>query len=317
LTGQVFVDLLDEVYKSGVPYVGKDVRALINRGGAEEAYFDFVYQPVRNVSGEIEGVMALAVEVTDRTKVRNFLESRVEERTLELQRAHESLRGLSGRLMQAQDEERRRVARELHDSAGQYLAGIQMNLAVLKSDSLGAQERRRLDDAMDLVQRCTSEIRTLSYLLHPPSLDEMGLASALTWYVEGFTERSGIAVSLVVPQDFNRFPPELETAVFRIVQQSLANIHRHSRSKVARIHLRNSGANLDVEIADEGQGLAPEILTNFRQSGQLPGVGISGMRERVISMNGTFDIKSDESGTTISVTLPVPKSPLNRVHQSV
>jgi two-component system NarL family sensor kinase len=310
LDGQGFFELLDKVYETGTPYIGKDMKAVIRRGPdqlPQEAYFDFIYQPVRNIAGEIQGLMVLAVEVTQQLQARSQLESRVQERTLELRRAHEALRALSGRLMQAQDEERRRVARELHDSAGQYLAAIQMNLSALAGDSSQLAEglRSRLEDSMDLVRRCTSEIRTLSYLLHPPLLDDMGLASAISWYVDGFSERSGVAVSLDIPKNLARFSPEVETALFRIVQQSLANIHRHSDSKVARIRLALAGERLTVEISDEGRGLAPEILSKFRQSGQLPGVGISGMRERINGMHGTFDITSSPSGTTIAVTLPI------------
>jgi PAS domain S-box-containing protein len=310
LKGQGFFELLDQVYRTGIPYVGKDMKALIKRGldrGIEEAYFDFIYQPVRNVAGEIQGLMVLAVEITQQTQARNELESRVQERTLELRRAHETLRVLSGRLMQAQDEERRRVARELHDSAGQYLAAIQMNLSALTRDSgeLAQGQLTRLQDSIDLVSRCTAEIRTLSYLLHPPLLDDMGLTSAITWYVTGFSERSGVQVRLDMPANLSRFSEDVETAVFRIIQQSLANIHRHSESKVARIHLAVAGERLMVEISDEGRGLAPEILFKFRQSGQLPGVGISGMRERINGLRGTFDITSGTSGTTIAVSLPV------------
>jgi PAS domain S-box-containing protein len=312
LDGQVFFELLDEVYRSGVAHVGKNVKAIINRGAGqrpEEAYFNFIYQPVRNMTGEIEGLMALAVEVTEQQQARSQLESRVLDRTLELQLAHEALQVLSGRLMQAQDEERRRVARELHDSAGQYLAAIQMNLSALMNDSAhpGDGFRARLKDSIDLVTHCTAEIRTLSYLLHPPLLDDVGLASTISWYVEGFAERSGVSVDLDVPSDLARFSPDVETAVFRIIQQSLANIHRHSGSKVACVRLSLADGRLTVEISDQGHGLAPDILSQFRHSGKLPGVGISGMRERINGLHGTFDIISGISGTTIAATLPVTR----------
>jgi PAS domain S-box-containing protein len=309
LDGQGFFELLDQVYRSGQPYIGKNVKAFLKRGPglvSQEAYFDFIYQPLRDIDGQIEGIMALAVEVTEQVQLRTKLESRVHERTLELRGAHESLRLLSGCLMRAQDEERRRVARELHDSVGQYLAAIQMNLDGLAHDSANAAPplQRRLEDSIDLVRRCTAEIRTLSYLLHPPLLDEVGLASAISWYVEGFSERSGIVVDLCIPDQLPRFSSELETALFRIVQQSLANIHKHSESKIARIRMAVVDANLIVEISDEGCGISPQMLCKFRKGGQSPGVGISGMRERVISLRGTFDLKSDQSGTTITVSVP-------------
>jgi PAS domain S-box-containing protein len=310
LVGQGFLELLDQVYRNGMPHVGKNVKALINRGAggaAEEAYFDFIYQPVRTVAGETEGLMVLAVDVTEQQQARSLLESRVEERTLELKRAHETLRVLSGSLMQAQDEERRRVARELHDSAGQYLAAVQMNLAALSNDPALAGDgvRTRLADTINLIDHCTAEVRTLSYLLHPPLLDDVGLASAISWYAEGFSERSGVTVTLDMPESLARFSPDVETALFRIVQQSLANIHRHSESKVARIRLKVESEQLAVEISDEGRGFPSEILAKFRESGQLPGVGISGMRERMNALRGTFDIVSGASGTTVTARLPL------------
>jgi signal transduction histidine kinase len=324
LVGQPFFAALDGVYSTGIPFVGKELKATFNRGPGgtpDVAYLDCVYQPIRDEDGKVEGLLIHTVEVTEKVlarraieianerekQARNELESRVEERTLQLQRAHETLRVLSGRLIKAQDDERRRVARELHDSAGQYLSAIQMNLSAIAREFTGKSEslRARLDDSIELVDRCTSEIRTLSYLLHPPLLDELGLTSALSWYVEGFSKRSGIEVTFDAPGEAARYSPELETAVFRIVQQSLANIHRHSGSKVARIRMINCADHLAIEISDEGCGFAPEILSKFRQSGQLPGVGVSGMRERINSLRGTLDIVSDGSGTTVSVKLPV------------
>jgi signal transduction histidine kinase len=310
LSGQTFFELLDGVYRSGIPYLGRNVKAVINRGpgrAPEDAYFDFIYQAVRKPSGEIEGLMVLAVDVTEQHNARSLLESRVQQRTQELKQAHEALRTLSGSLMQAQDEERRRVARELHDSAGQYLAAVQMNLTALGNlvgASLGEGAQTRLADTIDLVDRCTAEIRTLSYLLHPPLLDDVGLASAISWYVEGFSQRSGVAVSVDMPKDLARPSPEVETALFRIVQQSLANIHRHSESKVARIRLTVEDRRLAIEISDEGRGFPPEVMSKFRASGQLPGVGISGMRERMNALRGTFDVISSESGTTVRVSVP-------------
>jgi len=323
LVGQPFFEALDGVYSTGVPFVGKELKATFNRGPGgtpDVAYLDCVYQPIRDENGQVEGLLIHTVEVTEKVlarralelanerekQARSDLESRVQERTQQLETAHKTLRALSGRLLQAQDEERRRVARELHDSAGQYLSAIQMNLSSIANESTTASESvcALLDDTSGLVERCTSEIRTISYLLHPPLLDELGLTSALSWYVEGFSKRSGIEVSLDLPANTPRFSPEVETAVFRVIQQSLANIHRHSGSKVARIRLINHDACLEFEISDEGTGFPPEVLSKFSQSGQLPGVGISGMRERINSLHGTFDIVSNARGTTIAVKIP-------------
>jgi PAS domain S-box-containing protein len=310
LAGQGFFELLDDVYRTGVPFVGKELKAVFQHHAGQpagEAYFNFVYQPVRNVAGETEGIMALAVDVTQQIQARTQLETAVEQRTLELQQAHETLQRLSGNLMQTQDEERRRVARELHDSIGQYLAAIQINLSMLsdEAESLSERARRRLQECIDLAGRSNTEIRTISYLLHPPLLDEMGLASAISWYAEGFSERSGIEVILEIPSNWTRLSGELETALFRVVQQSLANVHRHSGTKVARIRLARDGNHVTAEIADQGRGIPPELLARFRRQGQLPGVGISGMRERIHGMGGTFTLTSDAKGTTIAVSVPV------------
>jgi PAS domain S-box-containing protein len=310
LEGQGFFELLDQVYRTGTPYIGKEVKGTLNRGpgqSPQEGYFDFIYQPVFNVAGEVEAIMALAVDITEQFQARTQLESRVQERTIQLQQAHESLRMLSSCLMQAQDEERRRVARELHDSTGQYLAAVQMNLAALAADPALQPDnlRRRMADTIDLVVQCTAEIRTLSYLLHPPLLDDVGLASAISWYVEGFAERSGISVTLDIPKTVGRFLPEIETALFRIVQQSLTNIHRHSHSKVAHIRLALDDSHLKLEISDKGHGFEPQILSRFEHTGQLPGMGISGMRERMNALRGSFEITSNVSGATIAVSVPV------------
>jgi two-component system NarL family sensor kinase len=216
------------------------------------------------------------------------------------------LRQLSARVISLQDEERRRIARELHDSAGQYLAAIEMNLSGLKQsahleESLG----RQVSDTLELANRCTSEIRTISYLLHPPLLDEMGLASALGWYVEGFSERSGIRVELDVPRSLGRLPRETETVLFRVVQQTLANIHRHSGSHVAKIRMEADAESVMVEICDEGRGIEPETLKGFDAGKRLIGVGIAGMRERVRVMGGHFSIRSGKDGTSIEVRLPL------------
>jgi len=218
----------------------------------------------------------------------------------------EQLRQLSARLISLQDEERRRIARELHDSAGQYLAAIEMNLSGLKqTPHLEESLARPISDSLDLANLCTAEIRTISYLLHPPLLDEMGLASALGWYVEGFSERSGIRVDLDYAKDFGRLPREIETVLFRVVQQGLANIHRHSGSHVAKIRMETDAESVRVEICDEGRGIDPEILKGMEAGRRLMGVGIAGMRERVRVMGGRFSIRSGREGTTIDVTLPL------------
>jgi signal transduction histidine kinase len=211
--------------------------------------------------------------------------------------------------MALQDEERRRIARELHDSAGQYLAGILMNLRALMHDAnkLGETHTARITDSLAMAELCTSEIRTISYLLHPPLLDEVGLASAISWYVEGFSQRSGIKVELQIQEDIGRLPQDLENALFRIVQQSLANIHRHSGSQVAEIRINLDAESLVAEICDEGRGIPQEMLEGFHDGTRLVGVGMAGMRERIRDMGGHFEVRSSGAGTTIAVRLPLPE----------
>jgi signal transduction histidine kinase len=154
----------------------------------------------------------------------------------------------------------------------------------------------------------SSEVRTISHLLHPPLLDEAGLCSALRWYVDGFSQRSGIKVELNMPDDFGRLPAEMETAIFRVVQESLTNIHRHSGSPVAKIQLCEPGEHVVVEIADRGKGIPPDKLEEMASTG-TPGVGIRGMRERLRQLGGAVDIESGKSGTVVVVKLPVPRTP--------
>jgi signal transduction histidine kinase len=241
-------------------------------------------------------------------RAQDELEDRVRERTADLDVVNRNLRELSARLMQLQDDERRRIARELHDSVGQTLAALGMNLSLVRNDV----ERMSgiisaLNDSENLVREMSSEVRTISHLLHPPLLDEAGLCSALRWYVDGFSQRSGIRLDLNIPDDFGRLPSELETAIFRVVQESLTNIHRHSSSPVARIRLQQPGDHVVVEIADRGKGIPEEKLQEMASTG-TPGVGIRGMRERLRQLGGTLDIESGRSGTVVTVRLPLGKT---------
>ena len=229
----------------------------------------------------------------------------VKERTVELDRTNQNLRELSARLMQLQDDERRRIARELHDSVGQMLAALGMNLAAVGTDiERLTKAANTVNDSAALVQELSREVRTISHLLHPPLLDEAGLASALHWYVEGFAERSKIKVDLEVPEDFGRLARESETAIFRTVQECLTNIHRHSESPTARIRIAASDGYVCVEVEDRGKGIPPEKQFEMASTG-TPGVGIRGMRERLRQLGGNLDIRSNGKGTLIVARLPV------------
>ncbi len=232
-------------------------------------------------------------------------EVRVQDRTAELQVANQELRELSFRLQQMRDEERRRLARELHDSVGQLLTAIAMNIEMVKkeSDKLSAEGARRIDENSELVGQISTEIRTISHLLHPPLLDEVGLSSALQWYVDGFAERSRIDATLELPPDLQRFPAEMEIAIFRAVQESLTNVHRHSASASCSVKVVQTQHELQVEVKDRGKGIALGKQSSLVSSSG--GVGLRGMRERLRQLGGTLEIKSSENGTTVLVTLPI------------
>jgi PAS domain S-box-containing protein len=222
----------------------------------------------------------------------------------EQKQVNETLRRLSIRLLRAQDAERRRIARELHDSTGQNLAAVAMNLSLVthSAKALDAPAQKALAESITMVEGCVREIRTLSYLLHPPMLDERGLAPALRWFVEGFTKRSGMRVDLEVASHWERPTPEMEIALFRVVQESLTNAHRHAESSTARIRLDGDKTTVRLEVEDAGKG-----LPNAKAEGQLVmgGVGITGMRERIKQLGGQLQIESGRHGTTVRVTLPL------------
>jgi two-component system, NarL family, sensor kinase len=208
-----------------------------------------------------------------------------------------------------QDDERRRIARELHDSVGQMLAALGMNLAAVGTDIERLTKiSNTVNDSASLVKELSKEVRTISHLLHPPLLDEAGLASALRWYVEGFAQRSKIEVDLEFPEDFGRLPREAETAIFRTVQECLTNIHRHSESPTATIRIAASDHHVRVEVEDRGKGIPPEKQFEMTSTG-TPGVGIRGMRERLRQLGGSLDIHSNGKGTLIVAQLPVAATP--------
>lgn len=218
-------------------------------------------------------------------------------------RAEEAARRLSGRLLTLQDEERRRIARGLHDSLGQYLAALKMTLASLAN----ANEKQGVlvSECSDIVDKCLSETRTISHLLHPPLLDEAGLKSAIQWSVEGFAERSGIKVSLDLSPDLGRFHRDVETALFRVVQEALTNVHRHSGASEVAIRCAANANHVRLEIDDNGKGIAPEKLQEAVGPGAGSGVGLAGMRERIRELHGWLEIDSDSTGTLIKVEIPI------------
>jgi signal transduction histidine kinase len=238
--------------------------------------------------------------------VQEELEERIRQRTVLLEVTNESLRDLSARLLKVRDEEQRRLARHLHDSTGQTLAVLAMNLHRLEGEAqkLSAGLAKTAAESAALAKEVSDSVRTVSYLLHPPLLDEAGLKSALAWYAEGFEERSGIKVRLEMPSDFERQPSDLETAVFRIVQECLTNIHRHSASPTADIRICQFAGGLALEVQDTGKGIPAETLSKISSVG-LPGIGLRGIRERVTALGGAFEILSEGKGTTVKAAIPL------------
>ena len=225
------------------------------------------------------------------------------------EQANKALRELSRRLFQMQDEEHRRIARELHDSVAQELAAVSMNLGELQKRIEGRDRitDNLLSDSMALVEQCNREIRTISHLLHPPLLDELGLRRALQDYIEGFAGRSAIVTTLDVAEDVDRLPAEIETALFRVVQESLGNIHRHSGSTAAAIRIRRDAGTVRLEISDEGGGLPPGLRQGNKEMSVPVGVGIAGMRERLRQVGGQLEIESSDRGTTVRAIVPLPR----------
>jgi signal transduction histidine kinase len=268
-----------------------------------------LWKPLYWLAGDLKLITALASVVTAIAlpplvpQIQSMLRSASvsEERRRRLEQANRELHSLSANLLTAQDGERRRIARELHDGVGQYLAAVKMTCDVALSEGEDADTvRSALSDCRDLVERCTMEIRTMSHLLHPPLLEEMGLSAAVRWYIEGFTERSGVAVDLDMPAEFDRLPQSVEMVVFRVLQESLTNVHRHSGSKTARVQLAVDSETALLIIQDEGKGFG-DGLTEPKKVG----VGIAGMRERVSELGGDFKIQSMVGGTTVRASMPL------------
>ena len=237
------------------------------------------------------------------------LETRIAERTQELEQATEKLRELSGKLLRTQDEERRRIARELHDGVGQLLAAMNMNFSNLKNetDGLGKEACRYVEENITLVEQASQEIRTISHLLHPPLLDVMGLESALRWYVDGYSERSKITVEMDLTSGFSDgLPRDFALSLFRVVQECLTNIHRHSESASAHIAVRRSSGEITLAISDDGKGIPLEMQSKI-SSGASSGVGLRGIRERIRQFGGRLEVHSGEGGTQVIATLPLPR----------
>ena len=247
--------------------------------------------------GAVDYVAVPVVPQLLRAKVKVFAE---------LHRKSQQLEMLNARMTMLQDEERRRIARELHDSVGQLLAAITMNSVSVEEEShkLSPSAAKCVAENAAMVEEISRQIRTISHLLHPPLLDEAGLVSALRWYVDGFSERSKIDAKLDISTEVGRLPEEMELSIFRVVQECLTNVHRHAASPTAGIRISQDGACLRVEIEDAGKGIPLEKQLALQSSAQT-GVGFRGMRERIRRLGGTLQIQSTGHGTRVTAVLPV------------
>ena len=279
--------VLRNVLKSGKPLLDREISGELPGAPGQVRHWLVNYFPIPGRSGEYTQLGVIAVDVTAR---RN---------------AEEALRKLSGRLLGIQDQERRRIARELHDSLGQYLAALKIALELLGTTPSPERNQALLAECKEVVEKSIVETRTLSHLLHPPLLDEAGFASAASWFVTGFSQRSGIPVALELPEDLPRLSEAVEIALFRVLQESLTNVHRHSQARSAEIKVEVDAEEIAMEISDRGRGMPEHVLQQLRGDGTKLGVGLAGMRERIHELGGSFDVRSGKDGTTIRAVVPL------------
>lgn len=250
------------------------------------------YFPVKDTHGRVKQVGVVVIEVTAQKKL------------------EESLHHLTGKLLRTKDEEQQRIARELHDSINQYHAALKMNLRLMNRPNFPARKRQHLlSQSLDLLEHCIAETRTISHLLHPPSLDKLGFASTAQWYAKGFAQRSGIDVRLDLTGLKGRLPAEIEIALFRVLQESLTNVHRHAHSSRVDIVVVRQEATVTLRVQDYGRGIPPEMLRRLQESaGAGAGVGVASMRERIHELGGHLKINSSGRGTIVEVSAPVPRA---------
>lgn len=317
----------EEEVKSGRPQ--KNLQEAMASGQCEDEgwrlrkdgsrfWADVVITALRDDSGALYGFCKVTRDVSEKRRAQEALEKsnaaleqQVAEKTAaqrEVEASERSLRELSGRLLRMQDEERGRVGRELHDTIGQYLSALKMSLEVASSQLTSTPTANQLTECIRMADECMREVRTISYLLYPPMLEEMGLQMAIEWHVDGFVKRSGIQVDCEVQPEIGRLPRDVEVAVFRIFQESLTNIHRHSGSPTARVRLRLEDSKIMLEVSDDGKGAAPGVLEFSGDALGTLGVGLRGMNERVRQLGGKLEFASSEKGMTVRAAIPMGQS---------
>ena len=283
--------LIRQVASSGVPVLNHEIKGHAPASPGLTGWWLKSFFPITKEDGVVTQIGAIVQDITA------------------LKRAENTVRWLSGRLLQLRDDERRRLARDLHDSLGQILSAVKMNLSYLGRDTTHLDERGRnaVVESKELIDSSIKEVRTLSHLLHPPMLDEVGLLPAIRWFVNGFSQRSGIDVRMDLPAVLRRLPVELEIAVFRALQESLTNVHRHSGSASALVALSVESERVHLQVTDNGCGIPPQKLT-ARQENATIGIGILGMRERMRQLGGQLEIASEVGETTVHVILPLKEA---------
>jgi PAS domain S-box-containing protein len=267
---------------------------------------------LRDDTGKLIGFGKVTQDITEKLKANEVLRNEIVERTEAQRKLHESersLRQLSLRLLQTQDEERRRIGRDLHDSVGQFLVGLKMKLDSLRSaaEKAGQADAAHLAECSQVTDDAIREVRTISYLLYPPMLEELGLKSAIPWYLEGFTKRSGIETTFEVSKDFDRIPGDVELALFRVLQESLTNVHRHSGSSTASVRLLIKEGSVILQVIDQGKPVAgknAEGNSHEWMVGAL-GVGLRGMSERLQQLGGSLALARTSEGTTVTAAVPL------------
>jgi PAS domain S-box-containing protein len=280
----------------------ESVWAMVADGTAGSADVEF---RMRKEDGQFVWLQTrFSVKEREGERVRRILSISVD--ITERKRAEQEIERLADRLLQLQDEERRRIARELHDQTAQSLVASNLNLTnfVQTHPDLDEEGQRQVGESLALGRRVLEELRTLSYVLHPPALDELGLAPALVWFVDGFARRSGIAVELNIAPDLARLPSVVEGTLFRVVQESLTNVHRHAGSGKATVRLGRDVDQVTLEVIDEGHGVEAAGQRSSEDAEYL-GVGIAGMRQRVRQLGGSFDVHSSSTGTTVIAVVPL------------
>lgn len=285
------------------------------RKDGSQFWVNAVVMALRDSSGKLLGFSKITRDVTEKMQQQEALRKEMadkEKAQVELLKSEESLRRLSHNLLRTQDEERKRIGREMHDSLGQYLSAVKIKLGMLRvtQPNLSTETDKALAQCGALLEECVKEVRTISYLLYPPMLEEMGLKSAISWYLDGFTQRSGIRTTFEIPGDFERLSRDVELALFRVLQESLTNVHKHSGSAVVDIQLSRSNGTVALEIRDYGKGLPQAILgqsgTNWLAS---LGVGLRGMNERIGQLGGRLRVSASDPGTLVRATVPDSKEP--------